>query len=103
MKMLVSAVTAVLVLAACASAEKDPLLGTWESQEGGLTLQFVDNGTFASKGPRGSTAGRYSPAEDGQIRMEFDGMSELFAVSVSDDRLTFCQPNHHCEKFRRAK
>ena len=102
MKMLVSAMAAVLVFAACVSAEKDPLLGTWEAQ-GGLTLQFVDNGTFASEGPRGSTAGRYSPAEDGQIRMEFDGMSELFAVSVSDDRLTFCQPNFHCEKFRRAK
>jgi hypothetical protein len=96
------AIAPLLVLLACSSGSENALEGHWETDGGEIALHFADDGTFTSSGPAGKTRGQYRPSEDGQIEMEFEGMSALFAVEVSEDRLTFCQPNHGCERFRRA-
>jgi hypothetical protein len=95
--------TLLFVLAAC-SAEpvRGGLVGEWETPDGEMTLELLEDGTFETTGPGGTTRGRYQPVEEGVLRMDFDTLSTTAAYSVSDEALVLCPEGHHCERFERA-
>jgi hypothetical protein len=102
MKKVLSCIALAIGVSACASEREDPLAGTWRTPGGELTVHFAEDGSFETTAPGGKMSGRYSRAGDERLRMEFDGLSELFAVSVSGDQLVLCQENVRCDRFQRA-
>lgn len=89
--------------AACAPGQADPLTGTWETADGGATLFFSEDGSFAASAPGGDTRGTYRRAEEEKLEMTFDGISTLVAVSIADDQLVFCPEGHGCERLQKVE
>lgn len=87
----------------CSSGAEDAVAGRWENPERGLALHFTDDGTFTALAPGGNASGSYRIAQDGDLEMEFDGISTLVPVSVSDTILTFCPAGHGCERLARVR
>lgn len=102
MKYAATLALAAITLSSCASGPEDALRGSWEARGGEMVLRFAADGSFTASAPRGETTGHYRYVEDGKLQMEFDGISELFGVSVSEGVLTFCQENHGCQRFRES-
>lgn len=99
-------VAAMLVgaLAACRATLEDNIVGTWRNDGGTMMLWFAKDGTFASSAPEGGARGRYQLTEDGKMRMDYGKESAEVAVSVSEDKLTFCQPiQSRCDAFQKLE
>jgi hypothetical protein len=41
--------------------------------------------------------------EDGRVKMDADGNSTTVDYTVSDGKLTFCQPQYRCDEFQRVR
>ncbi len=97
------AVLLAVFLAACSSGGEDTLVGRWETPGGRMALHFDDDGTYTADAPRGNTSGRYRLVEDGRVQMDADGNSTTVDYTVSDGKLTFCQPQYRCDEFQRVR
>lgn len=91
-------------LAACRASLEDSMVGAWRNDGGTMMLWFSKDGTFVTSAPGGGTRGRYQVSEGGKVRMEYDNQSAEVAVSVSKDKLTFCQPEAtRCDAFQKVE
>lgn len=93
------------MLAACRASLEDNIVGTWRNDEGGTkVVWFSKDGTFATEAPVGSARGRYQVDEDGKLRMDYDNQSAEMVISVSEDKLTLCQPEaSRCDTYQKVQ
>lgn len=80
------------------------MVGTWSNDGGTMMLWFAKDGTFLASAPGGFTRGHYKMAKGGNVRMDYGNESAEVVVSVSGEKLNFCQPSQsRCDAFQKLE
>jgi len=93
MRWLPAVVVAAVLIASCSGSSEDRLVGKWEIERGGETLEFLDDGTVLTGDGRGPTfGGTWQLGDDTHLRVSFGGPAAYappkdYVVAVSDDAL----------------
>jgi hypothetical protein len=106
--MIVPGVAMVVALSGCARPLKDQVVGKWQHTSGGMTVEFLKDGSLTGSAGPLPLSGSYTTPDDKHLKIEGSGVlgrmlgAQVYQAAIEKDHLTLTAGTAR-QEFDRAK